>query len=59
FKIIIPSNFYLCKPFHIKNKKTGTQVYLENNQIRDAPLCVSLFFSKLVFPYRFISFGCF
>ncbi|MCZ1228763.1 hypothetical protein FVE01_06830 [Enterococcus faecium] len=31
----------------------------ENNQIRDAPLCVSLFFSKLVFPYRFISFGCF
>ncbi|CUX98025.1 hypothetical protein' [Enterococcus faecium] len=42
-----------------KIKKTGTQVYLENNQIRDAPLCVPLFFSKSVFPYRFISFGCF
>lgn len=35
--------------FSYKNKETGTQVYLENNQIRDAPLCVPLFSANRVF----------
>ncbi len=50
--------FLFMQAFSYKNKETGTQVYLENNQIRDAPLRSS-FFSKSGFPHRFISFGCF